>query len=166
MNRRIIYLACALLIMCATAPTADAQPRRQKGGTNVKKDSAPKPRLRETPTIRPDLSVVGEDPICYEHTAKIRVDRIGSPLANSFYVSLKIYKGASVVESIEQLVAPFTNSFQHLYFTPATRLLRMEAAEQLSCQFTADVHNQIPEIRENNNVVSKPAPLIGFGPHE
>jgi subtilase family serine protease len=67
---------------------------------------------------------------------------------------------------MEQLVAPFSNTYQYIYFTTQTKLLRMEAAEQLSCQFTADVHDQISEGNENNNVISKSAPLIGFGPHE
>jgi hypothetical protein len=167
MNHRIIYLACALMILCASPSAALAQ-RVQKDGTTVKKKSeiTVKPRPKANTTARTDLSVIGEQPNCFEHSARVRVSRTGAQLTNSFYVSLKIYKNNSVIESMEQLVAPFSNTYQHIYFTTETKLLRMEAGEQLSCQFTADVHQQVAEGNENNNVANQIAPLIGFGPHE
>lgn len=167
MKRRIIYLACALLMLCLSSSATLAQRIRKSGSTVKKKsDSAvtakPKPNL----TAATDLYVTGEQPNCFEYSARVRISRMGPALANSFYVSLKIYKNNAVVESIEQLVAPFSNTYQHIYFTTQTKLLRMEASEQISCQFTADAHNQISESRENNNVISVPAPVLGFGPHE
>lgn len=116
--------------------------------------------------VLPDLRVTGTEPYCLYHDANVRVERGGGLLSNSFYVSLKIYRGTTVIESMEQLVAPFSNSYQQIYFTTQTNLLRMDASEQLSCQFTADAHNQVKEISESNNVVNKTVPLNGYGPHE
>jgi hypothetical protein len=167
MNRRIIYLACALLILSVSSSAALAQRVRKSGPTAKKKsDSAATAKPKPNTTAATDLSVTGEQPECFEHSARVRIGRTGPPLANSFYVALKIYKNNAVVESMEQLVAPFTNNYQHIYFTTQTKLLRMEASEQLSCQFTADVHHQISESRENNNVIDRTATLLGFGPHE
>ena len=167
MNRRIIYLIFGLLFLCATPWAAHAQ-RVRKSGTTMKKksDSGATTRPKPNTTAATDLSVVGEQPNCYDHSARVRISRIGAPLTNSFYVSLKVYKNNSVVESMEQLVAPFSNTYQHIYFTTQTKLLRMEASEKISCQFTADAHHQVAEASENNNVVDWSAPLLGFGPHE
>ena len=167
MNRRTICLACALLVLCVSSSAALAQRVRKSGSVAKKKSDSgvtakPKPNL----TAATDLNVTGEQPSCYDHSARVRIGRMGPALANSFYVSLKIYKNNSVVESIEQLVAPFSNTYQHIYFTTQTKLLRMDAAEKITCKFTADAHNQISESSENNNVVDWSAPVLGFGPHE
>jgi hypothetical protein len=166
MKSKISFLACTAIFLCASLG-ASAQGVRKRNPTIPKKagdKSGAQPNTDKT--VLPDLSVTGTEPFCLNHQAKVRVDRFGSSLANSFYVSLKIYKGTTVIESMEQLVAPFSNSYQEIYFTTQTNLLRMEASEQLSCQFTADSHHQVREINESNNVINETAPLNGYGPHD
>lgn len=188
MHRKISYLTCVAIFVCSSFVASaqgggkSQQPTPKKEGdgpttgpnTAKKRQRPPLKKAGDGPTagtatdktVRPDLSVTGAEPICLYHEAKVRVDRFGRNLANSFYVSLKIYRGTTLIESMEQLVAPFTNSFQEIYFTTQTNLLRMEASEQLSCQFTADAHNQVSEISETNNVINENAPLNGNGPHD
>src|SRR4051812_6791197 len=129
MNSKISLPACAAIFLCASL-VASAQGVRKQRPTDLKKDSD-KSGARPAPDMKvlPDLSVIGTEPFCLNHQAKVRVDRGGGLLANSFYVSLKIYRSTTVIESMEQLVAPFSNNFQEIYFTTQTNLLRMEASE-------------------------------------
>ena len=164
MNRKISYPACVALSLCLSL-FASAQVRKNKRAI-PKKAGAVGAMAQTDAKVLPDLRVTGTEPYCLYHDANVRVERGGGLLSNSFYVSLKIYRGTTVIESMEQLVAPFSNSYQQIYFTTQTNLLRMDASEQLSCQFTADAHNQVKEISESNNVVNKTVPLNGYGPHE
>jgi hypothetical protein len=171
MKRQFIYLACALLI-CGLSPVARSQSGVQEAGpTEVKKKPDRRLTKKSPPnkTVLPDLSVSAGQSFCYRDYAGVDIKRVGGTLPNPFSVSLKIYRGATLLESFEKVIEPFSDGGQRVSFAPQTQLIRMKTSDPpLYCKFTVDALNQVREIRENNNTSQSnvPAEDAYSGPHD
>ncbi len=168
MKRKVIYLACAFLILSISSvePVQSGVQNRQRGRKYKKKSDGPiaKPSQPDL-SLKTDLSFNADMSICYNHAPAVRITRTGNPFTNSFVLSLKVYRGSTVVESMSQTIWPFAGTGETFYFETQTQLYRTDSSEQLSCRFTIDVQNQISERSENNNVLNKSAPIVGHA-HE
>lgn len=162
MKRKLIHLACALLMLSVSSisPVPSAAQVRKRGGTYKKRGSGPTTAPKPDTTLKTDLSFNANMSICFNHEAAIRITRSGKPFTGPFVLSLKVYKGGAVIESMSQTVSPFSSTGETYYFQTQTQMYRLDSSVQFYCQFTIDAQNQISERSENNNVLNQNVPIV------